>query len=142
MRPGSLIKRTLKTFLLFRLKSLYFREIAMIVTGNTGSLNGNGDAVHQQLLSALESARTRFAIAIAAESKSTPVERWKYYLDTADWISQFTRRFRKADSGALLQNQEWYRAYRALEALKRMPLRNGNASHLCQVLRDVVRRLE
>jgi hypothetical protein len=127
---------------LFRLKSLYFRETAVSVTGNAGSLNGNADAVHQRLLSALESARTRFAIAIASETKSTPVERWRYYLDTADWISQFIRKFRKANSGAVLENQDWYRAYRALEGLKRMPLQNGNASHMCRILRDVVRRLE
>jgi hypothetical protein len=118
---------------------LYFRETAVSATGNTGSLHGNGDTVHQQLLAALESARTRFAVAIAAESKSTPVDRWRYYLDTADWISRFIRKFRKVNSGAVPENQDWYRA---LEALKRMPLQNGNASHLCRILRDVVMRLE
>jgi len=102
-------------------------------------LHSSISAVHQQLLSALESARTRFAVAIAAESKSTPVDRWRYYLDTADWVSQFIRKFRKVNSGAVTENQDWYRA---LEALKRVPLQKENASHLCRILRDVVMRLE
>jgi hypothetical protein len=121
---------------------LYFRETAVSVSGNTGSWHGNGYIIHQQLLSALESARARFAIAIAAEGKSTPVDRWRYYLDTADWISRFIRRFRNADSAAVPESQDWHRAYRALEAVKRMPLKNGNASHLCHILRDIVARLE
>jgi hypothetical protein len=124
---------------LFRLETLYFRETAVSVAENRGSWRGDGDTVHQQLLSALESARTRFAIAIAAETKSTPVERWRYYLDTADRIARFIKKFRKVDSGAALNYQDWIRA---LEALKRVPLQNGNASRLCRILRDVVMRLE
>jgi hypothetical protein len=118
---------------------LYFRETAVHVTGNTDSSRNNGDTVHQQLLLALESARTRFAVAIAAESKSTPVERWRYYLDTADRVGRFIKKFRKADPGIEPENLDWVQA---LEVLSRMPLRDKNASHLCRILREIIMRLE
>lgn len=94
--------------------------------------------VSMDLLLALEFARTRLAIAIAAESKSTPPERWQYYLDTADRMSRCLRKLRKNGMKMAISNKE---EFRALEALRRIPIAN-NAQRFCQVLGDIASALE
>ena len=127
------------TLLLFRQGSLYFRELAVNEIERPNSLHDEEDPTHQELLLALQSARTRLAIAIAAETKSTPVEKWRYYLETADRVRCFIRQFRSADSGSMPDRQN---CSRALYALKRLCVQNGKASHLCQVLHEVLAQLK
>lgn len=100
-----------------------------------------GDVVHhrlstkidRELILALESARTRLAVAIATETKSTPPERRQYYLETADRMQRLTRMVR-AGSGALQRRQDWERA---LDALKCLPVQT-TALPLCQALREIL----
>lgn len=94
--------------------------------------------VPEELLLAIESARTQFAVAIAAEAKSTPPERWQYYLDTADRMRWFMRRLRTADEEALPECQRWRRI---LQTVKQLPA-EGKASRLCKIFRDIVTDME
>jgi len=94
--------------------------------------------VHRELLLALESARTRLAVAMAAETKSTPLDRRQYYLDTADRTRRFMKKLRKANADKATEPQD---LIRALETLKQLPI-HDKAQRLCQVLRDVVTELE
>jgi hypothetical protein len=92
----------------------------------------------KELVLALESARTKLSVAIALESKSTPRERWRYYLDTADHIGRFIKKLRKADLDSKPVSQGWMRA---LDILKHLPAQN-RALRLCQILREIVVKLE
>jgi hypothetical protein len=94
--------------------------------------------MQKDLLLALESARTRLAVAIAAETKSTPRERRQYYLDTTDRICRSIRKLRRAGPDAPPKPQEWVRA---LETLQKLPVQE-KAHRLCQVLGDIVAGLE
>ena len=39
----------------------------------------------------------RFSVAIAMEAKSTPRDRWEYYLETTDRMGRFIKRLRNTD---------------------------------------------
>ena len=97
------------------------------------------NALKKELLFALESARSRLAIAIAEESKCTPWNLRRYYLDTTDHMSRFIVRLRNGenDDEALSMN-EWMSA---LEALREISLNDG-ARRLCGRLRGIVSALE
>ena len=88
---------------------------------------------NRELVLALESARTRLAVAIASEAKSTPLDRWQYYLETADKMRRFSKKLRMG-SGALQEREEWMRA---LEALRRLPVQS-KALPLCRMLRELI----
>lgn len=94
--------------------------------------------VQRELLFALESARTRLAIAIAAETKSTPLRQWHYYLETADRMSRLTRKLRKAGYDWPSGHSGWIRA---LNSLKQLPVQD-KAQRLCEILGDIVAELE
>ena len=93
---------------------------------------------HRELLHALESARMRLSVAIAAETKSTPRERWLHYLDAFDQIRRFVRKLRNANSGSLPNLQGWIRA---LDTLEHLPVQN-RVPRLCQILQDITAALE
>jgi hypothetical protein len=94
--------------------------------------------IHSELLFALESARTRLAIAIATETKSTSVDQWHYYLDTANRICRLTKRLRAAGNDWTPRLNDWSRA---LNALKQISV-HDKARLLCRVLEDIVAELE
>ncbi len=94
--------------------------------------------IHRELLVALESARMRLAVAIAAETKSTPPNQWQYYLDTSERMRRFIGHLRKKRFDMLQQPQDWIRA---TEVLKQLPIQD-KAPQLCRILGDIVARLE
>jgi hypothetical protein len=94
--------------------------------------------IHRELLQALESARTRLAIAIAVETKSTPADQWNYYLDTANRICRLTKKLRTAEDGGACRLNDWVRA---LDALRQIPA-HDKARPLCQVIEGIVAELE
>ena len=94
--------------------------------------------MQKELLLALESARMRFAVAIAAETKSTPLDRWQCYLDMSDRMCRFVRKLRGTE---LNVRPELQNCMRALEVLKRLPAQD-KAMRLCQILGDIVTALE
>jgi hypothetical protein len=103
------------------------------VSAECGSAKAN-----RELLFALERARTRLAVAIATESKSTTLDRWQYYLDTADRMGRFVKRLRKTD---LDIGSELKDCTRALQALKQLSVQD-TALQLCRILGDIVAGLE
>lgn len=101
-------------------------------------------AVYQDLVGALEAARTRLAVAIAAETKATPLERWNYYLETVDLTRKCLRQLRTLPRSAA-RNQAGMIG--ALDILRRIPprqdpgSRRGEAHLLCQHLRAVLEQI-
>jgi len=75
---------------------------------------------------------------MAAETKSTPLPRWEYYLETAERTRRFVRKLRQSDAGVLQQRQDWICA---LESLRGLPA-HSRALRVCQLLREVVENLE
>ena len=57
----------------------------------------DADLLKKELLHALETARSRLAIAIAEESKSTPWDLRRHYLDTADYMRRFALSLRNGE---------------------------------------------
>jgi hypothetical protein len=100
--------------------------------------DGSSAKIHRELVLALESARTRLAVAIAFETKSTPPSRWEYYLQTADRTRRFVKKLRQAETDFVQERQDWIHA---LEDLRRLP-DPSRASRLCQALQEIVARLE
>lgn len=100
---------------------------------NCTSIDFAGD-----LLRALEAARIHLALAIAAESKSTPPDRWQHYLSTAERAGRFMRKLRKNGMEKPISSHE---GNRALEALRRIPDAT-TAQRMCQMLGDIVAALE
>jgi hypothetical protein len=91
-----------------------------------------------ELLIALESARTRLAVAIASERKSTLPDRLQYYMETAEQTRQFMKKLRRANFSIVQEKQEWLYA---LENLRQLPVQD-RAVGLCRILRDIITYLE
>jgi hypothetical protein len=94
--------------------------------------------LRKELLLALETARSRLAIAIAEESKSTPWHLRRQYLDTADHTRRFVVRLRNRENHDGFCMKNWISA---LEALREIPVKDG-ARPLCSRLRSIVSALE
>jgi hypothetical protein len=93
---------------------------------------------HRELLWALEAARTRLAVAIAAETKSTPPERWQYYFEVSERTRQFIKGLRNANSDMPQLKQRWTEA---IESLKQIPAQS-EAAQICKLLGDIMAALE
>jgi hypothetical protein len=103
-----------------------------------------GSAVYQDLLKALESARTKLAIAIAAETKATPLERWNYYLETADQMRRCLKQLRALPRSNIRSQADWIEALDNLRQIPQRPdpkSRQEEANQLCQRLRAVLAQL-
>jgi len=109
------------------------------------SFNRNSDLTLRRLLYALECARSRLAVAMAAESKVTPPARWQSYIETEDRMRRCLKRLRVLHCALPLEALGWLPT---LEALQHAPGRvdpgsqRGEAQHLCQFLGDVLARIE
>jgi hypothetical protein len=90
------------------------------------------------LLFALEVARTRLAVAIAAETKSTPPERWRHYYETAERTRRFVKKLRNADFETAQSTNRWTEAVEALRHFSS----DCEAAQLCKLLEEIVARLE
>jgi hypothetical protein len=122
---------------LFRVWALYFRKISVSLNGHN-PVKSNENVFLKELLLALESARTRLAIAVAAETKSTPPQQRQHYLETADQMRRCLRKLRKWNGDKPPGRGDWRQA---LEALKHLP-RQGKALKLSQILRKVVSEID
>jgi hypothetical protein len=80
----------------------------------------------------------RFSVAMAMEAKSTPRERWQYYLETTHRMGRFIKKLRHTDF-ELQSNPPG--VGRAMEMLCNLPIQ-GRASRLCKMLQDIVAELE
>jgi hypothetical protein len=100
--------------------------------------------LRKELLGALERARGRLAVAIAAENKFTPRERWRHYLETEDRMRKVVREIRNRCDRSYRRPLAWLQV---LEVLNR-PLpapddgTRGEASALCERLHAVLEIME
>ena len=97
----------------------------------------DGHILKRNLLLAMETARSRLAIAIAEESKYTSWNQRQYYLDTAERMRRNIARLRTGKSTEGLQLREWILA---LEALREIPF-NDRAQAMCERLRRIITML-
>lgn len=96
------------------------------------------EKMHGKLIVALESARMRFSVAIASESKSTPRDRYHYYIETTERAGRCIRLLRA--NGSDMEGDPLLFG-RVLERLRIIPEQN-NASRLCELLQTLVSELE
>jgi hypothetical protein len=95
------------------------------------------------LVRALERARTRFAVAIAAEAKRTPVDRWQSYLETERHIRHWVKQLRLQQRTAVPPQADWKQlleSVRNLPAPARRP-RSSEAQILNQHLQKILAKL-
>ena len=102
------------------------------------SQSENAIKLQREVLLAIESARTRFAIAMAIESKTTPLSLWNLYRDTEDRMRRLAKKLRKNEVDERQNVREWARA---LEVLMRLP-KQGEALSFHQMLNEVAEELE
>ncbi|HSW39384.1 MAG TPA: hypothetical protein VLL97_07825 [Acidobacteriota bacterium] len=93
---------------------------------------------HRDLLIALESARTRLAVAMAVEYKSTPPARWRYYLATADRMTAVVRRLRA--SGGEIQCKEWSPG--DVVAILKSVGADNNPARICRIFGKIADEME
>jgi hypothetical protein len=122
---------------MFRLQALDFRKNSVNLIHAAGEAKIVEKTLRKELLIALESVRTRFAIATASEKKYTLPALWQYYLDTADQMCRSIRRLRRAEDQAPPPG-EWVSV---LEKLRRMPP-HPQTQQLCRIIREIVAELE
>jgi len=102
--------------------------------------------IYLDLLRSLERARSRLAVAIATESKATPLDRLRYYREMEETMHRCLRELRAHRRAGQEAQEEWLKV---LESLKRIfpgpdhiPVRLGAAMQLCERLREALAPLE
>jgi hypothetical protein len=96
--------------------------------------------IYRELLYAMERARSRLAVAIAAESKTTTRDRWRHYLETEDRMRWCVRKIRRLHVPGTGGNSNWREALSLLQ----QPLpaidenSRGEAQELCRRLQEVL----
>ena len=88
-------------------------------------------------LPALESVRSILAIAIAAESRTTPLIHRQYYMDTADRMRRCARRLKK-DGGQPLSQKGSLLFREILDAASP----ESDARRICSIVSDILEELE
>jgi|WetSurMetagenome_2_1015567.scaffolds.fasta_scaffold05943_5 hypothetical protein len=97
------------------------------------------------LISALENVRTRFAVAVALEQKSTTRRLWRGYLETEDRLRRCLKALRILGQSACAGSRQCALAFEALirrsDSGRHEP-GNGEAQHLFWMLQEVLVHLE
>jgi len=106
--------------------------------------SSRGQHRYHELVHALESARSRLAVAIAAESKVTPRERWRRYLETEDRMRRCLRAIRGHPARGSGKRHGWSQALLLLKQPFPAGDRTGSgeAHRLCQHLSEVLNLIE
>jgi hypothetical protein len=118
---------------MFRSRVLYFSQ-------SGGRVRQGRTLIEYQrkLLFALETARTRLAVAIASETKSTPLERWRDYYETAERTRRFIKKLRNANFETPVSARQWTEAVESLRHFSS----DREAARLCKLLEEIVAKLE
>jgi hypothetical protein len=109
------------------------------------AINRRGDVTLNSLLHALECARSRLAVAMAAESKLTPREGWRSYVAIEDRMRRCLKMLRSLRRTPAQEVAVWLPTLEALQHLSAAQdtrLRRGEAQHLCRYLDEVLARIE
>ena len=123
---------------MFHAALFYFRKFHVGAVQDSESTMNDTNLLKRELMMALETARGRLAIAIAEESKSTPWNLRRYYLETCDCVRQIILRLHSGKDHEEYQPKDWALA---LETLSRISLKDS-ADPLCKSLRSIVAALE
>ena len=103
-------------------------------------------SLYLELLHSLEKARSRLAVAIATESKATPLERLRYYRETEEAMHRWLRELRVRRRTGLEAQDAWYKVLESLKGILPGPehhqSRSGGALQLCQRLNEALAPLE
>jgi hypothetical protein len=105
-----------------------------------GARNGDIDIVL-----ALENARTRFAVAVATEKKTTAPKLWRSYFETEDRLRRCLKTLRAPGHSGLSGNRECALAMEILvqrSAICSSQQPDGEAKRLCGVLQEALKYLE
>ncbi len=107
-------------------------------------MRGRNQRLYRELLFALESARTRLAVAIAAENKATPREQWLRYLTAEDRMRKCLREMRNHYLRSAGKEAGWLEALHLLQQpLQEDDQHSGStAQRLCRRLYDVLAIIE
>ncbi len=130
---------------MFRAGVLYFGKSSGQAVNHEEKPQRGTHPVYEDLLKALERARTRLAVAIAAETKTTPLNRWNYYLETAEQVRRCLKQLRALPRPNTKCGAAWLPALESLRQLPPRPeprSRHGEAQLLCQRLRSVLSQLD
>ncbi len=96
--------------------------------------------IYRELVYAMERARSRLAVAIAAESKTTTRDRWRHYLETEDRMRWCVRKIRRHHVPGTCGNGSWREALSLLQ--RPLPAVDGKfrgeAQELCRRLQEVL----
>lgn len=100
-------------------------------------------SLNRELLFAMESARSRLAVAIATENKATPRPRWLWYLETEDRMRRCVREIRRLRTRGPDTYYEWLEAL----ILLKQPLSSNDeetpeAQIMCRRMVEVLAILE
>jgi hypothetical protein len=100
--------------------------------------------LYRDLLHALERARSRLAVAIAAENKYTPRERWRHYLETEDRMRRCVREIRQSCNPSLEKQRDCLQVLSLL--MQPFPAdggeAEGEAQRLCRRCYEVLAIIE
>jgi hypothetical protein len=107
-------------------------------------VKGRDHRLDRELLQAMERARSQLAVAIAAENKTTPRERWRYYLETEDRMRRCVREIRRYAGLNIGKPFGWLQALDLLNQPLPVPDQKsqGEAQRLCRRLRDILKIVE
>lgn len=121
------------TLLLFRRTKGYFRKYGCAVTSRTDS-----KSPHAELVLALQSARTRLAVAAAAGRRSTPPAATERYLKTAEHVGRVVRKWQGFVRNGAISTCGQARALESLGALTTC----DDPAQMERILGDIVAELE
>ena len=103
----------------------------------------NQDKVCLELLRALERARTRLAVAIATESKTTSPASWRRYVETDEQMRRCAKILRSPHRSGI---DARFEGVQVLDSLLRLSLNSasgrGELCALCQDLHEILTSLE
>jgi hypothetical protein len=94
------------------------------------------------LLNVLEHARTRFAVAVAVESKTTPVDQWNQYLRTEDQLRCIVKKLRVLRRLGTNGDSKWNELAESVGRTQNLPpATHSEAQLLCEQLRAVMEKI-
>jgi len=102
-------------------------------------LHQNRRLAYQRLLRALEHARSRLAVAVAAEAKWTPLGRWGQYLEIGERLRRCLRELRlDQDSEMRFRNLPAWVLIERLAPLVKMENGRGDAQRISGQLSEIL----
>jgi predicted aminopeptidase len=117
----------------------YFRAISV---EDDAALQLYDPGAFDELVHALEAARSRLAIAVAADSKMTPLCQRKLYLETDVRLRRCLRKLRARQWPGRSGHSDWIECLESLTRLLDEAACRGRSHRMCARLVEILNRLE